>query len=203
MKRNKIIQFPKKFVSHLYGDSYNIVALSKPNKGIIYSLVTLTNFHINEEVLERLSQINIKNLLIFFIEEDGESDIKNLPNNNSLVFLTKEDFFNLKTFNLILKNNSKYQNIFVFKNIDWNEITFFFKELNLDLSGGSNNKKHLLSPIQYKLSLFIWILKGNQGMKSITESFNIERYSNDKKLLNYFSKENKQILKDYRNKMLK
>lgn len=41
----------------------------------------------------------------------------------------------------------------------------------IDISGGSNNKKHMLSPHQYRLSQFLTCLYGNKSSSKINESF--------------------------------
>lgn len=56
----------------------------------------------------------------------------------------------------------------------------------IDISGGSNNKKHMLSPHQYRLSQFLTCLYRNEAPSKINESFH--RTIKDKKSLQYSTK---------------
>jgi hypothetical protein len=80
------------------------------------------------------------------------------------LFFTKENIENA-----LIKNKNIHQFIFIFKNKDYGDIVAHLAIFNIILSGGSNTKKHILSPIQLRLSRFliaILIFTGNYVSKS-------------------------------------
>jgi hypothetical protein len=70
-----------------------------------------------------------------------------VPENN---FYTKDGIQNI-----LIKNKNIHQCIFIFKDRDYGDIAANLSLFNIIVSGGSNTKKHILSPIQLRLARFL------------------------------------------------
>ena len=60
--------------------------------------------------------------------------------------------------------------LLAFENINWTNLQLLFKYNKIVISGGSNNKRHLLSTIDYSLTRFILIL--GYSLNDVFKSFN-------------------------------
>ena len=103
-----------------------------------------------------MENFNCKNITIFFIDEGKaifhhrfsileEVDYK-------IISISYYEFFEQADFikNIFLKNKIELRKcIFIFKNRALVEITTKFKTFNIIISGGSNTKRHMLSPNQF------------------------------------------------------
>lgn len=188
-------------------EKFTILAISTPisNKNkfgfkssIATSFVTYKFLIKSEEILERMHYLRLKRFRIFFITEDENIDIQ--EKFTSIVYqghsiflhlLSKEIFFSLSFFEFLFDKEKKnsFEYIFVFKNISWKEICARFAAASIDISSGSNNKKHLLSPLQLKLSLFLaCFYNGAQSSMDIVNSFHREFNEMDKKEMDYSTK---------------
>lgn len=66
-----------------------------------------------------------------------------------------------------------YNFIFIFNDITWSNIVFLFKLSGINLYGGSNNRRHLLSTVQIKLTTFLFLINNFEiNNNLIYESFN-------------------------------
>jgi len=50
--------------------------------------------------------------------------------------------------------------VFIFRNIDWSNLIFLFKLKGIDISGGSNTKRHMLSTVDATLKEFLDLFYG-------------------------------------------
>ena len=57
--------------------------------------------------------------------------------------------------------------IYKFEETTWFEIKRQFKLLNLNIGGGSNVKRHIFSPLQLKLAIFIICLEKSNSFKTV------------------------------------
>lgn len=55
----------------------------------------------------------------------------------------------------LINNKNINHSIFLFRNLDYREIVTNLALFKVIISGGSNSKKHILSPIQLRLARFI------------------------------------------------
>lgn len=165
-----------------------------------FSLIGLT---INwEKVYHSMNFLQFKNYYIIFIVpddekvgENGKSEeyfIKKFDTGNqckiTLLMSNFSKFFTTHSFRMLFDHNKdkSYEYIFIVKGYTWKEITFNFSVCGIDISGGSNNKKHILSPLQFKLSLFLsCVYGGSQASIEVTKSFHRSFNENDKKEINY------------------
>lgn len=69
----------------------------------------------------------------------------------------EKDFIDNILFNTEFELSST---MFIFEDMDWKSLVWFFKSMNITLSGGSTVKRHLLSTIHMRLSRFLLILEG-------------------------------------------
>jgi hypothetical protein len=92
--------------------------------------------------------------------------------------------------------------LFCFEDFQWKILVNRFKDLNINLSGGSTTKRHVLSPVQMKLAIFLQILDGFQdSINKSRESFNLANLIQKTNAIEMFSKneliwEIRNILKD-------
>lgn len=76
--------------------------------------------------------------------------------------------------------------IFHFENFSWFTILILFKLFNIKISGGSNNKRHILSSVEFNLSIFLY-MNEITDIKSIYASFkNPDLQINSKLDTNYY-----------------
>ena len=92
------------------------------------------------------------------------------PNNNPLSIFLKEAFnaqLNIDESkiklgsleNLFLNENMQYNNIiFIFNDLKWSNILILFRLLKINIYGGHNSKRHLLSTVQSSLVKFLLLL---------------------------------------------
>jgi hypothetical protein len=67
--------------------------------------------------------------------------------------------------------------IFKFENTNFIELYSKFLKLNINITGGSRSKRHVVTELVGKLILFITALEGtNNVFKKLNESFNIDKY---------------------------
>nr|YP_025889.1 DNA-dependent RNA polymerase [Moniliophthora perniciosa]AAQ74287.1 DNA-dependent RNA polymerase [Moniliophthora perniciosa] len=151
--------------------------------------------------------LKLKRFRIFFITKIEHINKKEIfiapsfPDQEILLhFLSRDNFFNLSFFEFIFEKEKQYsfEYIFVFDDMSWHKICARFATASIDISGGSNNKKHLLSPLQSKLSLFLacWQNGANSSME-IVESFHRELTETDKKLFDYTTKSIQDLIIEY------
>jgi hypothetical protein len=113
--------------------------------------------------------------------------------------MSTEMFFSLSTFNFLFnKNRNKnFEFFFVFKNMDWQNICTHFASTGVDISGGSNSRKHLISPNQHRLSLFLYCILGSESFGSINSSFHKTFEVGDKKIHNFNKKKEQDLIIDF------
>lgn len=97
--------------------------------------------------------INIEfDTLLTYLEDDGNK--LNITND----FIT-DIFGNIestkKNFDSICQDS-----VFIFRNTSWSNIVLFFKLKGIDISGGSNSKRHILSTVDATLKEFLDLLYG-------------------------------------------
>lgn len=61
--------------------------------------------------------------------------------------------------NLFIKDNMSYNNIiFIFNGISWSNLLLLFRSIGINIYGGSNTKRHLLSTVQSNLVKFLLLI---------------------------------------------
>jgi len=105
----------------------------------------------------------------------------------NLIYTTNQFFFSHEFLNYIfsLENTIKTQIIFGFLDLNWDLIVSQFRAVNIEVSGGSNSKKHLFSPNHLKLSQFLLCLLGDQTNEEVVESFHNTSKIHLSKYINY------------------
>lgn len=124
------------------------------NKGVDYNNKIYEGEYLdvyNVNILELLYNYNDTKTLSYLVEIVGHIDsIRKDSNAESEVFLSDM--------------------IFHFENFSWFSILIIFKLFKVQLSGGSNNRRHILSSVHHNLSTFLF-LNGITDCKSIYDSF--------------------------------
>lgn len=98
-------------------------------------------------------ELNIDNMYNIL---DNANNINRFTGFENIIFLNI-DYLHLMFTNLltsIIKQNN-FTPIFIFRNISWMEVLFQFFVFNYRISGGSYTKRHILSPLQYRLFQFL------------------------------------------------
>jgi len=133
------------------------------------------------EIVNYFWLLGIRKLIIIKVVK-GESEelftrIGNSPTSDIGIFTTS--YIKLFRNNLLrdqVLNNTQLSNkiVFLFEDSSWNEIVSIFRFNNILISGGSSSKRHLLSPLQLRLSRILLPLELNRSYnlsKTINDSF--------------------------------
>lgn len=133
-----------------------------------------------DDILLRISDIYFKDLMIFTLKEDYGDSFENFKEiigygNSKLTFYNvKLDLFFSSEFMLHLathlKVNPHVKIVLIYRGLSLNTVKLAFKINGIQISGGNNSLKHILSPQQYLLSKVISIIYGN-NTDLVTKSF--------------------------------
>jgi hypothetical protein len=101
---------------------------------------------------------------------------KSISSRITIVETTTHLFFGKKSIEeSILKNKNLHNCIFIFENLSYRQVVNHLAMLDLIVSGGSNSKKHILSPIQMRLARFIiGVTQPEQIANNVSNSFHFE-----------------------------
>jgi hypothetical protein len=186
---------------------YTIMAITRPRlinnqySAIASShfLVKPPTFNFQSDIMaDKLNTVYNNKLKIIIITNKFEKvetyKIGNSFTSNYTVFIVpSKEFYNKKLIDeAFLNNNYINHSIFMFENLDYREIVANLAMFNIIISGGSNSKKHILSPIQMRLARFIIAISSFSGSE-IAESFHFERPS-AKSGNNWTNKASKSVL---------
>jgi len=153
-----------------------------------------------EELYNNIASIGINKLFIFYILDSPQEEIDvtlktHVFRNNNIWFevhyISKENYIpmiNSSSFNFSEIN--KYC-LYIFLDLSWIELISMFKseDINIIVSGGSPTKRHLLSPLELRLSSYIIALF---NMNSIEASnYNNFRHISKDRYLPLFDLSNK------------
>lgn len=184
---SSIFYMDNKYYKIDYTKLSNFLKNNEVNKYIIY-------LYLNDNITADSFSDDIKTIKI--------SDNLIMYKINIILFLTKKDLFDeiigkepfRKDYNSILIDS-----LFVIDGISWDFFKLFFDILDIKISGGNYNNRHVLSSVQYSLSFFLLGL----GAKSrdIYENFKTSQILN---IHNRFNEKNKYIkYKEYVNDLMK
>ena len=155
--------------------SYNIIA-SSHYLGTIFEPYKFTS----DMLAKRLETFFDNTLKIVFIANESPkiSTIKigdSIYNDFIIIDIPSESFFSTDIIEKILIKNKKiHQFIFIFKDRDYRDIVSNLALFNIIISGGSNTKKHILSPIQLRLARFLIAFLPMTG-SNVVNSFHPDR----------------------------
>uniref|UniRef100_UPI0030E252A6 RNA polymerase n=1 Tax=Daedaleopsis nitida TaxID=1140402 RepID=UPI0030E252A6 len=191
---------------------YHIMSLSRSKDRIdnnikCYSLISSSFFLYGKEIkllnlaclpkkLEENSCLNIKNLNVFLIDQDYDSEFIMSTTISSLPYIGLHEYSNNMFFgnqsNSFIKfvegNMIEFKDmIFILKNFDWKQTQILFRNINMIISGGATTKRHILSPNYLRLALFI-LAATDCDKYSISKSFH-SAFSNGDGPVNTGSKE--------------
>lgn len=110
---------------------------------------------------------------------------------------TQKEFFNLDTLEFIFEDekDKSFEHIFIFDTQNWRKICDLFARVFINISGGSNSKKHKLSPINHRLSLFLICLYGGANSSNeVNKSFHANLGKDGKKVNDFTIKNNQNII---------
>jgi hypothetical protein len=155
-----------------------------------FYLVTSSAFLINDEdsksnlenIFDRFEHSMFKHYTLLVVEElekdstvQREQEFKNLK----VMCLTPEEFFTKETTKYFLNNLGQDTNLVImFRSTNWQTLLEKFETIKIVVSGGSANKRHLISPAQVRLIEFLKCWFGFDIMRRIVES----HYSDEKEL---------------------
>ena len=140
----------------------------------------------SEEMVNNLDLVYNNKLKIIMISDKSEGIKRTISIGNSiqskyeLVVLPKNLFYTVETLRDLLLNESINKTIFIFNNLDYCDIVANFATFKLIISGGSNTKKHIISPIQMRLARFL-IAINEFSDSEVVESFHFERVTGKSK----------------------
>lgn len=148
--------------------------------------------------LRKFSLVIINHDIIGYDKREYGDKILNVYCSLTVHFINANTFFSLKSFDLFFNKNKdkSFEFVFAFQNLPWNEICTNFISTGIDISGGSNTKKHLISSVQHRLSLFLMCFFGTKSSSFVNQSFHRELNENDKKLIDYSTKQRQDFIID-------
>jgi hypothetical protein len=175
----------------LIKDSYNLIASSHYLS--VFHKENISSFNL----VKRLDMLYDGNLQIVVISNDitefNSKKISDSISNDFMLFKYPAELFFTKDKmeELLIKNKNINQFIFMFHNRDYGDIVKNFAFFNIIVSGGSNTKKHILSPIQLRLARFLIAILPLTG-SNVVNSFHSNR-EKQTPMFDYTSKEGKEV----------
>lgn len=150
------------YTEDLKADNLKNLTLDKDK---ILNVIYIDNLDINHLNIYK-TQDNINIFLIpniYLMKEFLNSNDKNNINQTLLNTLRDKNMFKeiiellLDDYNQLdkIKNINLNQYIFIFKNLNWFTLQLIFKNWNITLSGGTLNKRHIVSTTQFNLIKFL------------------------------------------------
>lgn len=160
---------------------------NKTLKSEFYHIMASTYFEINKDfniskLIEKSNYFGDTRYKIIIIEEDISIFTPIISESNiTIERWCPKIFFDKEIYNFFIRSKTPKSNIiYIFKNITWQQIVANFRMHKIIVSGGSTIKRHILSPIQIKLSIFMIVYEGNiteDLINKISDSFYLkERY---------------------------
>ena len=184
MKNNKIFHTIIAFTSPRLIKNLNYIIASS------HYLINPINFYFNSELMvKRLNLFYDDKLIIYIIDNycEGE-EIKEYKinysstNDYNLIIIPTKNFYTKKIItDLLINNKNINHSIFLFKNIGYKEIVVNLTLFDIIISGGSNSKKHMISPIQMRLARFL-IAISNFSSNEVANSFHFDQHKNKQNL---------------------
>jgi len=169
---------------------------------IIASIFYKTDKELTLDILNlsfiKLKYLGISNLTINIIDKnDNKNNNLNINNkiNNLNCKLDVNSNYNITHYNILdlLNNNNNFifniQHIYIFRNMSWEEVITYFRQINYIVSGGKPSERHILSEEKYLLSIFINSIYNNNKF----DLSNIINYN----ILNNIFKYNKNYFNKY------
>jgi hypothetical protein len=157
----------KGFKPHLI---YAILSLTRVKvcEGKGKNLVATTYFSSENFTLKKdklwdcLNRLNEPFLILVYVtkSEYRSYDVKLLeyPNSNRGIYIIIVRFDKLFDSEFRQRDfvfSNLYKTIFIFEDVSWSDVCLQFKTKNIIVSGGTDTKKHILSPIEYKFSIYL------------------------------------------------
>jgi hypothetical protein len=148
-----------------------------------------------ESIFKRLEFLKARRLIIInVINADCKNKFDKYNHDYNTQFavynISHKEFFTKEALNLLLlknHNNSRFM-IFHFENQTWANLLLNFRRFDIIVSGGSNTKRHILSPIQLRLAQFIVCLEGISS-SGVVESFKLDLKSSTRMGIDLTKKE--------------
>lgn len=188
----------------------SIPTINKNKTGFKSSIVSAVRipivsikFNESNEILKRMYFLNLRKILLIviwdgvkeiktrrrdYIFEDGKEYVLNL------LFINPDYFFSLKGFEYCLGFHKNNEIFYIIAKDSWQEICVLFVSIGIDISGGSLNKRHLISPNQYKLFQGLFCFYGPSASLLVSESFHKPKGRLDSKRNNFSTKENQDLI---------
>lgn len=183
-------------------DYYNLVASSH-----YLSSVEKEDIISNSALFEKFKMLYDSSLKIVIIDnkfkEFSSNKVGNSISDDITIFKIPEYlFFDKKGIEEVLIKNKKISKfIFIFKNKDYRDIVYHLALYNIIVSGGSNTKKHILSPVQLRLARFLIALLPLTG-NNVTNSFHTDRIDKTSGY-DFTSKKGREILSHFTDTKIK
>lgn len=164
---------------------YSIIAFTSPKLiNNIYSSIA-SSYYLTlpvevtagyQNLSDRLNVVYTNKLKIIIIDQDMKESKSyklgnSISNDYSIFEIPSSELFTEKGIDMYLINNNNINHsIFMFRNLNYKQIVINLALFKVIISGGSNSKKHILSPIQLRLARFIIAISAFNGSR-VAESF--------------------------------
>lgn len=110
-----------------------------------------------DDLFYNIGVLNLKRITIYHIQEQIGNECKSFNDEFiGVYYVSYEHFANfISSSDFNFDFNNRYC-LFIFYGLSWGEIVLKFKQdLDITVSGGSNVKRHLLSPVQARLTSYM------------------------------------------------
>jgi hypothetical protein len=123
--------------------------------------------------LDYLQEYDYKLVIINDNEISANLPIIRSHRDFEIILFDYRTFFNLVVLDEFCTNrwDRKKNFIFLFRNLNWQEIVLRFKLLGIIVSGGSKNKRHILSSLGIRLGLFMKAVTGLDLRNKVKRSY--------------------------------
>jgi hypothetical protein len=126
-------------------------------------------YNSNLKIIVIKDNLSVSEMKTFKLNESLDNEITVISLPFTLFFTT---YFIKK---VLIENKNIHQCIFLFQDMDYLNITIYLGLFKIIVSGGSNTKKHILSPVQLRLSRFLIGLLPFVG-NDVSKSFHYDRF---------------------------
>jgi hypothetical protein len=167
---SSVVFLPKAIItddtSVYFTDFWDLLSSSRTYSDQINNIVVVIENSIVNDGKNYKLYIERENLNVYVIGLDDLCAQLKIIDNGSGILVELFGSLSLKNKDLELCGKNC---LFIFEDICWSNVVLKFKLNGIDISGGSLNKRHILSTVHF--SLFMNILKFFQGNESLINSF--------------------------------
>lgn len=188
----------------------------KPIYSSIASVFYTHNINIRSidvnSILLKMKNFKVKKIILLLVVKELQEDYSTITGDNSypypdltIIYVNEKFIFSYEFMEWITKVQDFAFSGFIigFENANWAKIVLNFRIRDLEISSGSNTKKHLFSPNHMRLSQFIFCFLDGNYNKLVADSFHNTATHVLSKQMNHTKKEIKNYIEKEKEKLKK